>query len=169
MTVRCYNVKIMLRLLAGHPALDFVNTIDPREGTHRIEHLRTYEDLLGWAERAGVLSASEARQSRRDAARDPAAASRAFRHAIALREAVYAIFNAVATRRPAPADAIGKLHAAYRDAIAGASLTQAGRRFHWQLGGLDIVRRQIARATVALLESKILGRVKRCPGSGDCG
>jgi predicted RNA-binding Zn ribbon-like protein len=161
---------VTLRLLAGHQALDFVNTIDPREGTHRLEHLEAYKDLVHWAERAGVLTAAQAHQAARAAARDLRAASRAFHRAVELREAVYAIFGAVAARRPVPSGGMKRLHAAYRDAITHASLIQAGRRFHWHLSGsLDIVRWQIARAAVALLESKILGRVKRCPGSGDCG
>jgi predicted RNA-binding Zn ribbon-like protein len=161
---------VELRLLAGHPALDFVNTIDPREGDHRIEHLGIYPDLVRWAERAGVLTAAEARRAARGSARDRAGASRAFARAVELREALYAVFAAVAAKRPVPAPGMGALHAAYRDAIVHASLAREGRRFRWRTsGGLDVVRWHIARAAVALLESEILGRVKRCPGSGDCG
>ena len=159
-----------LRLLAGHPALDFVNTIDPREGVHRVDHLRAYEDLVDWAERAGILGAADARQAAREATRDPAAAARAFDRAVVLREATYAIFGAVTGRRPAPADDVQELHAAYREAIDHARLTQTGRRFRWRLSsGLDVVRWHIARDAVALVESEMLGRVKRCPGSGECG
>jgi predicted RNA-binding Zn ribbon-like protein len=165
-----YAVGMTLRLLAGHPALDFVNTIDPREGAQRVEHLRTYGDLVEWAGRAGVLTAAEARRTSRDASGDPSAAGRALDRAVALREAAYAIFGAVAARRPAPADAVHELQTAYCDAMAHAGLTGTGRRFQWRLsGGLDIVRWHIARDAVALLESEMLGRVKRCPGSGDCG
>jgi predicted RNA-binding Zn ribbon-like protein len=165
-----YTALVSLRLLAGHPALDFVNTIDPREGTPQVEHLHRYGDLVAWAGRAGVSSATEVRRMTREAADDPAAAARAFLRAVALREAVYAIFGAVAARRPVSADDVQKLQAAYREAIAHSRLTETGRRFQWQLtGGLDAVRYRIARHAVALLESKMLGRVRRCPGSGDCG
>jgi predicted RNA-binding Zn ribbon-like protein len=161
---------VMLRLLAGHPTLDFINTIDPREGADPVEHLHAYEDLVAWAGRAGVLSAAASRQAARAARSDPAAAARSFHRALALREAAYSIFRAVAARRPAPADDLHELQAAYREAIAHASLTETGRRFHWNLnGGLDVVRWRIAREAVALLESETLRRVKRCPGSGDCG
>jgi predicted RNA-binding Zn ribbon-like protein len=165
-----YAVCVTLRLLAGHPALDFVNTIDPREGAERVDHLRTYADLVDWAGRAGVLTVTEARRTLRDASGDPGAAARALDRAVALREATYAIFGAVAAGRPA-ADDVHELQAAYRDAMAHANLTGAGRRFRWRLsGGLDVVRWHIARDAVALLESEMLGRVKRCPGgSGDCG
>jgi predicted RNA-binding Zn ribbon-like protein len=166
-----YAVCVTLRLLAGHPALDFINTVDPREGARRVEHLRAYADLADWAGRAGVLTVAGARRSLRDASGDPAAAARALDRAVALREAAYAIFGAVAAHQPAPEGDVRQLQAAYRDAIAHADLTGTGRRFEWRLGGgLDAVRWHIARDAVALLESDMLGRVKRCPGgSGDCG
>jgi predicted RNA-binding Zn ribbon-like protein len=161
---------VPLRLLAGHPALDFVNTIDPREGADRVEYLHAYGDLVAWARSAGVLSANRIGPATRAAADDPAAAARAFRRAVALREALFAIFGAVAARRPVPAHAMRDLQKAYREAIAHASLTAAGLRFEWQLdGGLDAVRDRIARDAVALLGSEKLARVRRCPGSGDCG
>ncbi|HEV2986264.1 MAG TPA: ABATE domain-containing protein [Vicinamibacterales bacterium] len=161
----------MLRRLGGHSALDLVNTVDPREGDGRVEYLRSFEDLLHWAQGAGVLKASEVRQAAQEAARDGRAAARALDRAIALREAIYAVFAAVVTRRPAPADAIDELEAAYRQAMAHARLARKASAFRWQLhGGLDIVRWHIARDAVALLESDRLGRIKRCPGgSGDCG
>ena len=159
-----------LRLLAGHPALDFINTIDPREGDHRVEHLRSYADLIDWARKAEVLSAAESRRVKGAAQSDPDAAARAFDRAIALREASYGILSAVAKRRPAPPKDLHELQAAYREAIAHASLIETGRRFRWHLSnGLDVVRWHIARDAIALLESEMASRVKRCPGSGDCG
>jgi predicted RNA-binding Zn ribbon-like protein len=160
----------MLRRLGGHQVLDFVNTIDPREGDGRVEHLRSFADLIDWAQRAGVLSASAARRARRTGADEPAAAARALARARALREATYAVFAAVVAGRPAPADSIGALEAAYRQAMAHARLARTPSGFSWQLGGsLDEVRWQIAREAVALLQSDRLDRVKRCPGRGDCG
>jgi predicted RNA-binding Zn ribbon-like protein len=160
----------MLRRLAGHPALDFVNTIDPREGEERVEYLRSFEHLIDWAHRAGVLKKADARLAAREAAGHPAAAARALARAIALREATYAIFAALAGRRAAPAGAIGELEKACREAMAHAHLVRKESGYGWRLGtALDIVRWEIAREAVALLQSDRLGRVKRCPGGGDCG
>jgi predicted RNA-binding Zn ribbon-like protein len=162
-------MNAMLRRLAGHPALDFVNTIDPREGEGGIEYLRSFEDLIDWARRAGVLRRSDAEHAVR-AAENDAAASRAFARAVRLREAIYAIFSAVVARRPEPREAFEELESAYRQAMSHARLTRTRSGFSWRLeSGLDRVRWQIAREAVALLESERLGRVKRCPGSGDCG
>jgi predicted RNA-binding Zn ribbon-like protein len=161
----------MLRRLGGHAALDFANTVDPREGEARVEYLRSFDDLIDWAHAAGVLKGSAARLAAQEAAGDGRAAARALDRAIVLREAIYAVFAAVVTRRHVPAGAIDELEAAYRQAMAHARLAKKASAFHWQLhGGLDIVRWQMARDAVALLESDRLGRVKRCPGgSGDCG
>ena len=159
-----------LRLLADHPALDFVNTIDPREGPHQVEHLGTFEDLVKWAQQAGVLNAGAARRAAREASGNSPSAAHALHRAVAFREAVYAIFGAVAARRRVPGDALRKLEEAYREALSHASLVATARGLEWRLGdGLDSVRWHIARDAVALLESENLPRVKRCPGSGDCG
>jgi len=160
----------MLRRLAGHPVLDFVNTIDPRDGAERVDYLRSFADLLAWAEDAGVVSAAEAQPAAQIAADDPAAAERAFARAIAVREASYAVFAAIAVRRVPPPGALGELESAYRQAISHAHLSAKRSGFFWEVEiGLDLVRWQLARAAVELLESGRLRRVKRCPGSGDCG
>jgi predicted RNA-binding Zn ribbon-like protein len=50
-----------LAIVGGHPALDLVNTVAPRGPADvRVEYLSSPADLLTWAERAGVISASEA-------------------------------------------------------------------------------------------------------------
>lgn len=57
---------------------------------------------------------------------------------------------------------MGELQTAYRQAVAHARLAPQGSRFGWELdGGLDIVRWQIAREAVGLLEAERLGRVNR--------
>jgi len=160
----------VLRRLGGHPALDFVNTIDPREGEDRVEHLQSFADLLDWACRGGVVTARERQRAVREASRRPAAAAQAFRRAIALREAICAAFGAVAAGGNLPSAALAEIESAYRDAIAHARLIRTRSRFGWRVGsGLELVRWQIARQAVALLESDRIGRVKRCPGSGTCG
>jgi len=160
----------MLRRLGGHPALDFVNTIDPREGDGQVDNLATYADLVEWARQGGIVSNGEGRSIASSARQQPATAARAFARAIRLREAAYAVFAAVAARRPVSSDELHTLESAYHDAAPHAALVRRAARFQWQLPrDLDLVRWRMARAAVALLESDNLGRVKQCPGSGDCG
>src|SRR5438128_12105832 len=115
-----------LRLLAGHPVLDFVNTIDPREGPDQVEHLTGFNDLVQWAQRAGVLNADEARKAVREASGDARSSSRAFGRAIALRESLYGVFSAIAGRSPVPSEDVSELQLAYREAIAHSSLIGTG-------------------------------------------
>jgi predicted RNA-binding Zn ribbon-like protein len=160
----------VLRRLAGHRALDFVNTIDPREGPDGVEYFGSFSDVVGWAFRARVLTRAELHRTTAATAADPVGAAAAFGRAIDLREASYAVFAAVATRRPAPTSALARLETAYRQALAHSGLVRRGGRFEWEPGtGLDLVRWRIAQEAVALLESDDLRRVKRCPGNGDCG
>jgi predicted RNA-binding Zn ribbon-like protein len=80
-----------LHLDGGRLALDFVNTVDPREGPEpKVDHLPDYRALVAWSAYAGHPVADPATAGDR--------ATRAIhRRAIALREALYRIVRAVAT------------------------------------------------------------------------
>src|SRR5205809_124051 len=92
----------------GQLAIDFTNTVGSRGGALE-EHLRTFGDLVAWAEARGILPRAGAARLRREAAGRPAAARAALGRALELREALYRVIEAAAaTGRPAPADlAIG--------------------------------------------------------------
>jgi predicted RNA-binding Zn ribbon-like protein len=90
-------------LCAGHPALDFVNSLDNRfRAAGPTELLSDYAALLEFTRAAGLL---DEREARRLAERVPAAAgARALRAARELREALATAFYAHAARHaPAPA------------------------------------------------------------------
>ena len=44
-----------ISLLGGHPALDFVNTVDAWRDRWGPDFLATYDDLVVWAERVGLI------------------------------------------------------------------------------------------------------------------
>jgi predicted RNA-binding Zn ribbon-like protein len=163
----------MIAQPAGHPCLDFANTVEPRLGPHPRDGLTSYEDLIAWGETTGLLAVEQAEALREVAAQEPAAARAALEQAKELREAIYRAFSALAARRaPAEADLC-----AIRDAYAEAA--HHGRcvpgddmcRWEWpvDIPSLDELFWPIAYSTVALLTSPLLGRVKECPGSNDCG
>ena|ERR1700686_5215214 len=164
-------MKLMnLRLLADHHVLNFINTIDPREGPHQIDHLHEFADLLGWAKRARVVSEGEARKIALETKGNSRIAALAFQRAIDLREALYLIFLRIVAGQSPPLDALAKLMRAHRDALARGAFVRLGNRFQWILPvTVEFVRWRIAEDAIALLESAELTRVKRCPGSGDCG
>ena len=49
-------------LLGGELCLDFANTVEPRQGEGRRDHLREYVDLVRWAEHAGAVGGEGARR-----------------------------------------------------------------------------------------------------------
>lgn len=77
-----------LRLVAGHPALDFVNSVKFRGQNAPGDRLADYQAALAWSQVAGVIDEATAQSFRRLAETDPASANAAFREMIALREAL---------------------------------------------------------------------------------
>ena len=83
-----------LRLVAGHPALDFVNSVKFRGMDAPGDRLTDYEAALAWSQVAGIIDEATASKFRRLAETDPAAAEAAFRGSIELREALRRVLPA---------------------------------------------------------------------------
>lgn len=89
-------------LCGGHPALDFVNSLDYRFSSRDChESLQTYDDLVGFTRQTQLLDLARVAQIGRTVA--PAAGVRALRAARALREALAATFYALVGGRSPPA------------------------------------------------------------------
>ena len=61
-----YSKAMAFQLVAGHPALDLVNTLDWRfrkSGTEEL--LKTYDDLLRFTEQSKLLAPKQTRELRR--------------------------------------------------------------------------------------------------------
>lgn len=88
------------RLIGGHPVLDLTNTVfdraDPAEDN---ELLKTSSDVLDWCASAGIGSAPP----------PPADVTDVVGEVRAVREQVWAVFNAVAHGEPVPAEPFGAL------------------------------------------------------------
>lgn len=86
----------------GHPALDFVNSLDNRfGGKSRVEGLESYGDLLRFAREMDLLDSEQAVKVARTVT--PEAAARALRAGRALREALAETLYAVVDDRQPPA------------------------------------------------------------------
>src|SRR5882757_8978062 len=83
----------------GDPALDFVNTLDERPSGAPIDNLKTYGDLVRFAELAGLIEASVADRLR---SLEGANCSRIARRARELREQLYAILVAAHSGKSMP-------------------------------------------------------------------
>ncbi len=153
-------------LTGGALCLDFANTVDNRPAGAR-ELLRSYEDLISWAEQAGVIDAGLANALRNEAARRPHAAESALAGARALREALYAIFSARAAGRPSPPEAVATLNAAMAPSLARLQLdARPDGAFAWRWsfddGALDGLLAPIVDSAAELLTAPDLARVREC-------
>jgi predicted RNA-binding Zn ribbon-like protein len=106
------------------------------------------------------------------AAQRPADAARALAQAVALREALYDTFTAVARQSaPAPAD-LNTLNHHLAGALARARVAAQGDGFAWQWEegpALDRMLWPVARAAADLLTAPEVSRVGQCADDRGCG
>lgn len=115
--------------VGGALILDFTN-VGTHAG-HNHEHLRSYEDLVGFVREAGGLSPTDARRLVAEAARHPNAAKAILARAIALRDASMHAFAAFARgKSPDTRDLelIGREAAA---ALAQRRIAHTGKQVTW--------------------------------------
>ena len=143
-------------LRGGAPALDFVNTVDPRVGPEAEDFLVSPSSLAAWAAHVGLVRRVHV---------TPAG----HRRAIDLREALYRVFLAVAhDRRPATAD-LAHVHDEHVKAFRHARLSRHGEGYGFHVpaaAGVDAILWPILESASELLASP--ARIKECPGD-DCG
>jgi predicted RNA-binding Zn ribbon-like protein len=159
--------------VAGDLCLDFTNTVGGKRGVVAREYLNSYADLVSWCAQAGIVEESEARALLRWAARRPDGSVAALRQAIALRETIYRIFAALATREPARTSDLDDLNAALGSHLGRLRVVAGKKGFAWKWAEADEALDQplgpIARSAAGLLTSpQLLERVHQCE-SDTCG
>jgi predicted RNA-binding Zn ribbon-like protein len=158
-----------LPLVGGVVCLDLVNTTGDRSSPAPRERLRSYEDLIVWSRRAGILSAPDAARLRRQSARRAADAARALKRMRDTREALYGVFRAVAEGDSPPPSSLRVLGRLWRADRGRRELetNRGGFVLRLRVGAdeLDPMRWPIVTSAVDLLLSDDLTRVKRC---GEC-
>jgi predicted RNA-binding Zn ribbon-like protein len=153
----------------GHPALDFVNTLDERPSPTPIENLATYHDLTRFAALAGLLD-------RRTAARlqrlDSRSNSHIVKRARKLRERLHDVLTAANSGRPAQQVDLDALSAAIQAAHAAQTLVSspspglANRRWSPALAH-EIPLHACSLAIECLLVDEDRKRIRKC-GASDC-
>lgn len=159
-------------LSGGHPALDFVNSLDDRfDPAGSKELLTDYGALLRFTGEAGLLNLSQARGLARGVSK--AAASRVLRSARELRESMATVLYAGAEKRgPATAD-IEALEQCFHEAerprhlqwVTADSGVHASLQWQWrgdQVKAAGFPVWLIAQAAWQLMLSDALGRVRAC-------
>jgi predicted RNA-binding Zn ribbon-like protein len=106
----------------GHPALDFVNTLDERPLPAPIDNLADYADLVRFTELAGLLTAGQVKQLRKPRAADQERIAMCARE---LREQLYDTLTALHRRKAIPPDTLRAITNAIRQARAARVLAIA--------------------------------------------
>lgn len=159
------------QLVAGHPALDLVNTLDWRfrEGEPE-ELLISYSDLVRFAAQSELLTAKEARQLERTPGAETDQkksldAARALREALAI-----VLYAKIDGRKPAEAQ-LAQLDRIFKTAHAGMTLRWSGdgARWEWPLAGagFDLLQVRLARSAESLLTLEDLAMMRAC-AKPDC-
>ncbi len=157
-------------LVGGHPAMDFVNTVDDWYARPMENYLADYRALLQWAARTELVPAATLRRLERLGARKPEAARRAHRRAIAIRETLQRIFSALADTRPALKPDLERLNGWLARALPRRRVLPTAERYEWQWQEqpllLDRVSWPVLTASADLLCSTDAARLRECPGCG---
>jgi len=155
-----------VELTGGALALDFANTVGGTHVSPTHEHLRGYDDIVGFSALAAGLDGAVAKRLLQRAAREPKRAAAVYELGISLREAIWGVFSSLASGEiPREADLalIGDAAAA---GAARAQLVYDRDGFGWSLpcDGDDLERPlwDIARSAADLLTSGDRDRVKEC-------
>lgn len=161
-----------MRMVGGHPCLDFVNTVDARVGTWGPDLLRNYDDLLAWAERVEVITPTERNELIALAADNRLLATKALERAKVLRESLYAILRAEALQTNVPPDEVNTVQKAVVESLRKRALCEANGLFFWGWtndGSLEAVWVRVALSAASFLAGRHLRRsVRECPGP-NCG
>ncbi len=152
-------------LVAGHVALDFVNTLDVRFDRDRtVERLESYDRVLAFGVQARLLSPAQAARLARRTSR--AEAARAHGAAVALREALFGIATGLVQGTGPPPAALPTLNRVLGEAAASRRLVRAADGYAW--APLDVTERPtaplwpIATAAAELFTSGDRGEIRAC-------
>lgn len=155
------------QLIAGHPALDLVNTLDWRFAAREPEELLgSYADLLRFAEQSRILTADQTRQLSRSA--DAKTAARALNRCRDLREALAEIFYA--DGQSFSASSVGKLERFFQAARRGQKLGGKRERLRWEWpsqSGAELPLWALSLSAADLMLSDAMRRVRTC-GNPEC-
>jgi predicted RNA-binding Zn ribbon-like protein len=124
-----------LKLVGGHPALDFMNTVEYRGELEPGDRLDSFERLAQWSASAGLLSRDELTGVLVSGSARSSESARALHSATELREALFAVVVAHIRKAPLPRGASRIVEQQLRNASAASILRYAdgGPPFVWHI------------------------------------
>jgi predicted RNA-binding Zn ribbon-like protein len=154
------------QFVAGNLALDFVNTVafrvDPEK---RTDHLQSREEVRRWAGQARLPDRAAINSN-------PPMGIAALRRIRAVREQLFAVFHAIASDDPIPADTLARVGDALHDCCARRCLSIEGPEVRWtwrpDARCTDYLLYPVLTAATDLLTSGSRGLIRQCEDAG-CG
>jgi predicted RNA-binding Zn ribbon-like protein len=157
-------------LIAGHPVLDLVNTLDWRFRDDTPEELlNDYGDLVRFTEQAGLIGNTQARRLLRNTSESKAASVVAALRE--LREAAAAVFYAALDDVEPPASSVALLEGFFKRAQESQRLHRVGAKLAWGLTRStslpELPLWLISLSAAELMTSNEMDRVRAC-GNPEC-
>jgi len=162
-----------IALIGGHPALDFVNSVEGRGSETTLNYLANYDRLALWCVRVGLIAPADGARVRQQAKRHAVIAARVWREAMDLREGLNDVFRALVRSNDPPKAAVTVLNTAIERAFANRRLQPTGRgaigwRWNAANAGLEIVAWEIALSAAGLVTDADHRRRIRICANGPC-
>jgi predicted RNA-binding Zn ribbon-like protein len=156
-----------LEFIAGALCLDFANTVG---GTHEApthDHVRSYADLVAFAQAAGTVTPMLAQRLLAESAHRPRVAADTYRRGIELREAVWRGFSALAAGRQPAARDLDLIGRETAEAHAHARVVRTSDGFDWAWPDDDVSLARplwaVARSATELLTDRgARDRLREC-------
>jgi predicted RNA-binding Zn ribbon-like protein len=162
-----------LKLESGWLCLDFANTAAWHLSDQPTERLTSYAELIAWARSIALLPDRAAQQVLRTADQHPTEAARVLDRAVALREAIYHIFVAVAAGKTPSAEDQATFNTELSRSMSKSRLVWNKATFDWgrqgEAGDLDQVLWWVLQSATNLLISEDIQRVGVCADDRGCG
>jgi predicted RNA-binding Zn ribbon-like protein len=151
---------------SGAICLDYANTVDWHASSHPKNMLDSYEKLVEWSRRRGLLDSEVARGLVQRARDRKELGDVAMGEADSLREAIYGVFSATSHGKPPGRKELDTLNAHLSRGMARSRIDVEGNQLRWGWNGddlpLDMMLWPIAKSAADLLTSERLGQVKEC-------
>ncbi len=163
----------MSRAANPRVCVDFVNTVEWRTDPARIdEQLKSFDDLVSWAQKHEVVSDAIARKIQRRAREHPRVAGQTLDRALSFRDAIYRVLSSTAARQSVPSENLDHISQEAALFAPQIRLRQSGTLFDWEWAGdadaLDRLLWPVVQSITTLLTSPLLSRIRECEGPG-CG
>lgn len=156
-------------LVAGHPALDFVNTVTARDAAEPLDWLDSYDRLLDWTGLARIADVEILTRLRDLAAKSPERAARAIARARRFREALHDVLAALACGQAVPARQLSEVEETWKQAIRRTRLVPQSGQVRVTVGlersDLNLIVDRIALSAVELMRDIPAARTRVCRGS----